>query len=137
MEDKIIIRDESPRFSIIHHALADSGLLAEMSGSDLKGYVGLKRFANFTTQRCYPSIETLVSVTGLSRGGLFNVIKRLINFGLITRESGGGRGNANEYTLTTPDKWKRSINWTVCVMPMIERNGPKIDTQTVQKLDPK
>lgn len=55
---------------------------------------------------CYPSISDIVSRTGMKERGVQNVIKRLVEIGVLFVAWGGGRHQRNTYTInlnTAPD----------------------------------
>jgi len=73
-----------------------SGDLAAMSGSDLKVYLVVKSYSNFSTGRAFPAIETICEGTGLSNSQVIRCLKSLEKHGYMTKEK---RGRRNYYTL--------------------------------------
>jgi len=55
--------------------------------------------ANDDGTSCYPSLDEITNRCRLSRQGALNVIDRLEENGYLTKQSGGGRGNPNQYRL--------------------------------------
>lgn len=51
---------------------------------------------------CYPSIVDICQRTGMAERSVQNVIKRLVDLGVLTVERGGGRYIRNRYTLVLP-----------------------------------
>jgi hypothetical protein len=49
-------------------------------------------------RQCYPSLDRLARITGLSRRSVVTAVKRLEAAKLITRHAGGGRGCSTRYT---------------------------------------
>jgi len=63
--------------------------------------------ANDDGSSCYPSLDEITERCRLSRQGALNVIDRLDENGYLTKTSGGGRGNPNNYQLH-PERLKGS-----------------------------
>lgn len=55
--------------------------------------------ADDTTGACYPSISDICARTGMKERGVQNVVKRLIELGILVVNWGGGRHQRNTYTL--------------------------------------
>lgn len=55
--------------------------------------------ADDTTGACYPSILDICARTGMKERGVQNVVKRLIELGVLVVNWGGGRHQRNTYTL--------------------------------------
>src|SRR5262245_14052622 len=52
-----------------------------------------------TRNGCFPSIDTLIKLTKMSRRAVCYTISRLIEKEIITKTPGGGRGRLTHYTL--------------------------------------
>jgi len=68
-------------------------------------YLALTYFANNETQACFPSIQKLVEITGLSRRSIFKAIKRLEELGYIHIER--HQGGSSTYYLLDPHQCTR------------------------------
>lgn len=83
--------NEADGFGRLPVAPIEGGILRHMSGADLRVYIAIvshvRRQADLT---CWPSIETLAELTGLSRGTVCRSLNLLDGI-LIERQRGGGR----------------------------------------------
>lgn len=70
-------------------------------------YTSLAYYANYESQKCFPSIETIMHNTGLkNRNKVIKGIKKLeeLNIIFVTRSKGK---KSNEYMLLDPSCWKK------------------------------
>jgi len=79
---KIEVRDSRPGFLWISNSFFDT-FAKQLHGSALITYLCLARFANNTTQKCFPSYELLAERTGLSRSAVAEALQELKSFDLI------------------------------------------------------
>jgi DNA-binding transcriptional ArsR family regulator len=70
-------------FAKLPIALIKSGFLAELKPSSVVVYNVLLSHADFNTGRCFPSISTIRSLSGLSEPTVINAIKELEDWGLV------------------------------------------------------
>lgn len=87
----------------VFRAMIESGDLAKMEGSDIKVYLCVKSYTNFSTGRAFPLIETIMKGTGLSDKQVRRCLVRLAEMGYIVKEK---KGRKNFYRL----REKVSIN---------------------------
>lgn len=79
---------------------ADSEILTSKINHSVKlVYLGLCVFANQKTQSCYPRLETLAAISGVSKRSVIRAINQLERAHLISVTHSPGRGKSNEYTL--------------------------------------
>ncbi len=71
----------------------------ELPSSEKFVLVSLVLHASDAGDNCYPGIDLLAMMTGLSRRQVQRNIKRLVERGAIRRELGGGRNRTNRYYL--------------------------------------
>ena len=92
----------------IDHEYLDSGYLKTFKPSVTMVYLVLARHANYHTQRCFPSIERMIRLTGVrNRNTVFQAIKMLEASGLIHVLRSKGR-HSNRYTLLSTRGWQQS-----------------------------
>lgn len=70
-------------FAKLPIALIKSGLLAELKSATVVVYCVLLSYADFNTGRCFPGIQTICDLSGLSRPTVVNSIKELEDWGLV------------------------------------------------------
>jgi hypothetical protein len=78
---------------------------AEMGAIGVAIYVVLQRYANRTTGQCFPTVDTIAQVLGLSHTCVKKYLKRLARLGLLdraTRYTAEGDPTSNLYTLHDP-----------------------------------
>jgi DNA-binding transcriptional regulator GbsR (MarR family) len=77
-------------FAKLPIALIKSGLLAELKSATVVVYCVLLSYADFNTGRCFPGIQTICDLSGLSRQTVAKSIKELEDWGLVqvTRRQG-------------------------------------------------
>lgn len=88
-----------PPWFRIFKAVVLNGLVREMTTADCKVLLCLGAFQSERNPwTVYPAVRTIAEMTGLKERAVYNAVNRLIELGIIKRESGGGR-TANRYTL--------------------------------------
>lgn len=95
-------------------------------------YAVLARHANNATHICWPSLERIVQLSGLTKPTVISALKRLEFQGLIGKESGGGKNNPNRYTLNRKQLKKYTV---MTKQPQTVKNIPqtvKNNSQTVK-----
>lgn len=81
-------------------AIADSGILANLRRSESLTLLVLVAHTNRRTLESYPSVETIMKLTGLSERTVQRATRGLADKKVITIVQGGGQGNTNKYRLT-------------------------------------
>lgn len=71
------IKGKDSLYSKLFHVIVDKGILAGMSGSELKIYHCLLRHVNDVTRNCWPSNETITRETGVCLSSIPKHTKRL------------------------------------------------------------
>lgn len=88
-----------PPWFRIFKAVVLNGLVRDMTTADCKVLLCLGAFQSERNPwTVYPAVRTIADMTGLKERAVYNAVNRLIDLGIIKRESGGGR-TANRYTL--------------------------------------
>ena len=91
----------------IDHEYITHGYCATFRHSVSVVYLVLAKYANYHTQTCFPSIDTIMRQSGITnRNTAFAAITLLEEHRLITVERSKGR-RANQYTLLDARSWKR------------------------------
>ena len=80
----------------VFKAMIDSGDAAAIGPHALALYVVIKSYTNFTTGRAFPRLELLAEKSGMSLAMVKKCIKKLEEFGYISKEK---RGRRNTYRL--------------------------------------
>jgi len=80
----------------VFKSMIDSGDLANMTGSELKVYLVVKSFTNFSTGRSFPAIENIAESSGLSASQVTRALRKLEANDYIRIEK---KGRRNHYTL--------------------------------------
>jgi DNA-binding transcriptional regulator GbsR (MarR family) len=77
-------------FAKLPIALIKSGLLAELKPSSVVVYNVLLCYADFNTGKCFPSIQTICTLSGLTKPTVIDALKELEDWGLVevTRRHG-------------------------------------------------
>lgn len=79
-------------------------------------YLSLCRFANNSTQQCFPSMETIAEQNGVHRATVIRALKKLEEWGIIkierSKKDDGTQAN-NVYTLLSKKGWKDKPSSTV------------------------
>ena len=70
-------------FAKLPIALIKCGLLAELKPASVVVYCVLLSYADFNTGRCFPSITTISTLSGLNRATVMRSIKELEDWGLL------------------------------------------------------
>ena len=75
-------------------------------------YCALMRFADRATGVCWPSVEMLMQMTGLSRRALFRELARLSTLGMITRTQmrKNQKYGSNRYHMVNPQHWQFAVD---------------------------
>jgi hypothetical protein len=81
---------------------------------------------------CYPSIAGLCSKTCMTDRGVQKIIRRLEAGGWLTVTVGGGRRNANYYTLKTPNDVPRNEKKTPNVVRKTPNTVPKTPNDSAE-----
>ena len=120
-------------FFIIPNKLITLGAWATMSGSEIKVYGTLGKHADNNTGHSWPSIKTIASESGVTRGTASLAIQGLEYRGLIkvkrTKNPASGLNEVNEYWIIRPDQWDSAK--IVLVRKSSKRstkNDPKLDS---------
>ena len=88
-----------PHFVMLHNAELD---VLRDDPRALEVWAWLIRFADFETQRCFPSVGTLARSIGTTESTVRRAIQRLVNFGLVKvelRKNPRGDNSSNVYHL--------------------------------------
>jgi DNA-binding transcriptional MocR family regulator len=80
----------------VFRSMIETGDVARMGASAFTTYCVIKAHTNFSTGRAFPSIETIVEKSGISKRQVINDLKTLEEHGYITKQK---QGRANVYTL--------------------------------------
>jgi len=80
----------------IFKSMVDSGDVAAMGAEATTLYLVIKAHTNFSTGRSFPSVETIVEKSGLSKSTVLRKLKTLEEHGYISKER---KGRSNSYTL--------------------------------------
>lgn len=80
----------------IFKSMVDSGDVAAMGAEATTLYLVIKAHTNFSTGRSFPSVETIVEKSGLSKSTVLRKLKTLEEHGYISKEK---KGRSNSYTL--------------------------------------
>ena len=77
-------------FAKLPIALIKSGFLAELKPSSVVVYNVLLSYADFNTGRCFPGIQTICTLSGLTKPTVIDALKELEDWGLVgvTRRHG-------------------------------------------------
>jgi len=81
-----IVDRRKPRYFRVDNELFDDGHAARMKPSGLAVYLCLCRHADYDTNDCYPSYQTIAKKCGVSRPTVINHCKRLAQLGYIETE---------------------------------------------------
>jgi len=65
-------QSDKEHFSKIPHWLIDEGLIAEARGSYVKVLLIICRYANYTTRLSYPTVKTIVRLSGINKNLVAN-----------------------------------------------------------------
>jgi len=84
-------------FAKLPIALIKSGLLAELKPSSVVVYNVLLCYADFNTGKCFPSIQTICTLSGLTKPTVIDALKELEDWGLV--EVARRHGSHNIYQL--------------------------------------
>ncbi len=76
-------------FSKISHHITDGRLLYYMNRNDIKVYLVLLRYANYITGIAFPSVKTIIALSGVHKDYIKTTVKRLEEMGLILTYQGG------------------------------------------------
>lgn len=86
--------------------IAQSGLLARMSGAAAKVYLALGTFSDFRQRTCVVSSREVCERAGVARSSLFDAIGELVAMGLLEvvsgRQDAGNAANAYRLPMTPP-----------------------------------
>lgn len=66
-------------------------------------YTVLKKFADYEYGVCWPSIATVARICGVSRFTVMRLLGKLVDHGLLLKETGRKLGDTNAYTFLLPD----------------------------------
>lgn len=80
----------------LFRCMIESGDAREMGPSPFMVYCVIKSHTNFSTGRAFPSIQTIVDKSGLSKSSVLRALKVLGEFGYLTVEK---KGRNNVYRL--------------------------------------
>jgi len=94
-KQKELFKAETTWFHVFK-SMIDSGDLAAMTGSELKVYLVVKSFTNFSTGRSFPAIETIAQNSGLSPSQVTRALRKLETNDYIKIQK---KGRKNCYTL--------------------------------------
>lgn len=113
MKRQIPLESRKP-FLWIHHLVWDD---KRLSASAKVVYFALARFANFETQECFPSMETLARECHLKENTIRSALKRLKKSRYI--EIKEDKGVVNRYRLLepTPSKWNSKDSDNKAIIP--------------------
>jgi len=91
------------QFGKIPSKVMQSGVLKTLikDPAALVVYMAIASRVGGNTWSSFPSAEQIAKDIGVSERTVQRAIPRLVDAGLITVKSGGGRGHSNAYTLTT------------------------------------
>ena len=64
-------------FAKFFHKIVDSGLLSKMNNKELRVYIVLNRFADYTSGRAYPSVKTITRLSGVNKNYIAETTKKL------------------------------------------------------------
>ena len=93
----------------LDHEYVTQGHLQELPRSATVIYLVLAKYANFTTQTCFPSLDTLMKESGIkNRNTAVQAIALLRAHRIIAVQKRGR--SSNLYTLIDPSSWVRSAN---------------------------
>lgn len=88
-------------FSRIPHLMIDSGLLAELRPSELRVFLVINRFADYTSGICYPTVRKISNLAGVNKDAIGKATNSLVQGGLIEKKKTGKRfGFRNQYRVT-------------------------------------
>lgn len=80
----------------VFRQMFDSGDVAKLGAHAFTLYCAIKQHVNFATGEAFPSIERLIELTGISRAQVMRDLKKLEEYGFLTKEK---RGRNSVYTL--------------------------------------
>lgn len=96
-----------PHRSYVDNEYQEKGYMSLFPHSTTAIYLALGKFANNTTQVCYPSSETLMGLVGMkNRNTFFRDIKLLIHYRIVRKISGAKGRVPNVYQLLSHTLWK-------------------------------
>ena len=75
--------------------------MSELSGGAVKVFLELA-WRDYTPEHAYPSIEALISATGMARSSVVRALREIADKGIVEITQGGGRGHANVYRVLLP-----------------------------------
>ena len=78
-------------FSKIYHVLVDKGILARLSGKEIKIFLAINRFADYQTGIAKPTVMTIVKLSGVSKNHIRKAVEKLEAAGLILTKRTGER----------------------------------------------
>lgn len=90
--------------------------------------LALADFANDAGE-CWPDIQRIANKSGKSERSIYRIIAKLENDGIVSRQSGGGRGKPNHYLLTPLNPAKTNTDKTAGNA----KNPDKTNTETLTK----
>lgn len=73
----------------VFNAMVQSGDVAQMGPHAVATYLVIKAHTNFSTGRAFPSIETIVEKSGVSRAQVMRSLQTLEQFGYLAKERSG------------------------------------------------
>lgn len=84
-------------FSKIYHLIIDNEMLAQMSNTDIRVYLTLNRFAGYETGIAFPSVKTIIKLSGVDKNAVHDTVERLEAMGLILTYQGGKEKSFSKY----------------------------------------
>jgi hypothetical protein len=99
-------------FAKLPIALIKCGLLAELKTASVVVYCVLLSYADFNTGKCFPSIPTICTLSGLVRQTVIDAIKELEDWGLVEVIRRPGSHNVYQLQYWWGSQATSTKNWT-------------------------
>lgn len=119
-------------FAKLPIALIKSGLLAELKPSSVVVYNVLLSYADFNTGKCFPSIPTICTLSGLVRQTVIDALKELEDWGLVEVIRRQGSHNVYQLQYWWGSSATSTKNWTG-VVQNLDGCSPIFSTLTTAK----
>ena len=93
----------------VPQSLLKTGAIRKLSRADITVYLAIASHAQFDTAFCWPSLDRLAALAGVSERTVRRSIDNLEEYGLVEKTRGGGgrsgnRGITNQYELIDPEE---------------------------------
>ncbi|MBD2076305.1 helix-turn-helix domain-containing protein [Phormidium sp. FACHB-592] len=115
--------------------VVDDGHIAAMGAPAWAVYSVIVRYG-CNSREAFPSIQTLMKLTGLSKQGIINSTKKLVELGYIWKKQGGPKKGSNVYKLRDVRKPKASQPDRPQVVNEVDQGSQRRVPDVVNDVDP-